>query len=265
MAIGDARREQVFPTLTALQIAMARRFASDAPRRFAPREVVYEIGARDAPCWLMLDGSADAIRRGAAGQSSLVTTYGPGQFTGETNQLSGRPALMTVVAGEAGAVAIPFDAPHLRALVIGSADVGETIMRAFILRRVMLIEAGQTGGAGSILVGRRDDPNIVRLAGFLTRNGYPHTIIAACEPEGLELVERLGIAAADLPLMICPNGTLLRSPSNVDAASCLGITPDLDSKIVHDVAVIGAGPAGAVAPRTVSSGMGTMGRSIALA
>lgn len=244
MAIGDSRREQVFPTLSALQVATARRFASGEPHRFGPRDVIYEIGDRNAPSWLVLDGSADAIRRGAAGQSALVTTYGSGQFTGETNQLSGRPALMSVVAGDAGATAIPFDAPHLRALVIGSAEVGETIMRAFILRRVMLIEAGQTGGAGSILVGRRDDPGIVGLSGFLTRNGYPHTVIAACEEEGRELVERLGVAPEDLPLMICPNGTVLRNPSDADAASCLGITPDIDSKTIYDVAVIGAGPAG---------------------
>jgi len=244
MAIGDARREQIFPTLSVLQIATARRFASGEPHRFGPREVVYDIGDRNAPSWLILDGSAHAIRRSVAGQSSLVTTYGPGQFTGETNQLSGRPALMSVVAGEAGAIAIPFDAPHLRALVIGSADVGETIMRAFILRRVLLIEAGQSGGAGSILVGRRDDAGIVGLSGFLTRNGYPHTVIAACEAEGRELVERLGVAPDDLPLMICPNGTVLRSPSNADAGSCLGITPDLDADKVYDVAVIGAGPAG---------------------
>ncbi|WP_342238476.1 FAD-dependent oxidoreductase [Inquilinus sp. OTU3971] len=240
MAIGDARREQMFPILSALQIATARRFASGEPRRFGPRDIVYEIGTRNAPCWLILEGSADAIRRSGAGQSSVVTTYGPGQ----TNQLSGRPTLMSVVAGDTGAVAIPFDASHLRALVIGSADVGETIMRAFILRRVMLIEEGQTGGAGSVLVGRRDDPDIVRLSGFLTRNGYPHTVIAACEAEGRELVERLGVAPEDLPLMICPNGTVLRRPGNADAASCLGITPDLDPETIHDVAVIGAGPAG---------------------
>ncbi|MEI5667883.1 FAD-dependent oxidoreductase [Bosea sp. CCNWLW174] len=244
MAIGDARREQVFPILSGLQIATARRFASGAPHGFGPGDVVYEIGDRNAPSWLILDGSADAIRRSAAGQSSLVTTYGPGQFTGETNQLTGRPALMSVVAGNAGAIAIPFDAPHLRALVIGSADVGETIMRAFILRRVMLIEAGQTGGAGSILVGRRDDPGIVGLSGFLTRNGYPHTVIAACEAEGRELVERLGVDRDDLPLMICPNGTVLRRPSNADAGACLGITPDLDADKIYDVVVIGAGPSG---------------------
>ncbi|WP_315975225.1 NAD(P)/FAD-dependent oxidoreductase [Phyllobacterium zundukense] len=174
----------------------------------------------------------------------MIATYGPGQFTGETNQLSGHASLASVVAGETGVIAIPFDAPHLRALVIGSADVGEEIMRAYILRRVSLIEEGRVGGAGSILVGRRDAPDIVRLSGFLTRNGYPHALVAACEAEGRELVERLGIAPEDLPLMICPNGTLLRNPSDADAASCLGIMPDLDPKNVYDVAVVGAGPAG---------------------
>ena len=247
MTVGDARREQLFPTLSAVQIATAGRFASGAPHHFSPREIIYETGDRSVPSWLILDGSAIASRHDGTGRSSLVTTYGPGQFTGETNQLSGRPSLMSVMAGDAGAMAIPFDAPHLRALVIGSADVGETIMRAFILRRVMLIEEGQTGGAGSILVGRRDDPDVVRLSGFFMRNGYPHTVIPACDAEGRELIERLGVAHEDLPLMICPNGTVLRSPSDADAASCLGITPDLDPNVVYDVAIIGAGPAGLAA------------------
>ena len=220
--------------------------ASRAESRAASAQATSSMRSAPATCpaWLILEGSADAIRRSAAGSRPLVATYGPGQFTGETNQFSGHATLASVVAGEKGVIAIPFDAPHLRALVIGSADVGETIMRAYILRRVSLIEEGRTGGAGSILVGRRDAPDIVGLSGFLTRNGYPHTLIAACEAEGRELVERLGIAPDDLPLMICPNGTLLRNPSNADAASCLGIMPDLDAKKVYDVAVIGAGPSG---------------------
>ncbi len=108
--------------------------------------------------------------------------------------MSGRGTLAAARAGAEGALALPFDAAHLRALIIGSADLGETIMRAFILRRVALIEAGtDDGSAGSVLVGRRDDPEVVRLRGFLTRNGYPHHLVAACEAEGLELVHRLGV------------------------------------------------------------------------
>ncbi|WP_316188072.1 MULTISPECIES: FAD-dependent oxidoreductase [unclassified Bradyrhizobium] len=259
MAISETRREQIFPTLSESQISVARRFASEDARRFDAHETIYDIGARNIPAWMILEGSADARMRGAAGKSSLVTTYRRGQFTGETNHLSGRPTLMSVVAGEQGALAVPFDAPHLRALVIASAEVGEIIMRAYILRRIMLIEEGQGGSAGSVLVGRSDAPEIVRLAGFLARNGYPFTTIDASESEGRELVQRLGIAADDLPLMICPNGTLLAKPSDADAASCLGILPVLDPQTVYDVAIVGAGPAGlAAAVYAASEGLSAL-------
>ncbi|GLH80728.1 thioredoxin reductase [Bradyrhizobium sp. SSBR45G] len=259
MAISEARRAQMFPTLSEMQISVALRFASAVARRFDAHEMIYDVGASNVPAWLILEGSADARMHGAAGTSSLITTYRRGQFTGETNHLSGRATLMSVVAGESGAVAIPFDAPHLRALVIGSAEVGETIMRAYILRRIMLIEEGEIGGAGSILVGRRDAPEIVRLSGFLARNGYPYTAIDAAEPEGRELVQRLGIAAEDLPLMICPNGRLLSNPSDADAASCLGILPVIDPSTVYDVAIVGAGPAGlAAAVYAASEGLSAL-------
>jgi thioredoxin reductase (NADPH) len=244
MALIDTRRDQMFPTLTIPQIETARRFASGEPRRFAAHETVFDIGARDVPAWLILEGSIVAVRRDGIGNEAPIVTHGAGQFSGETSQLSGHATLAAGKAGDEGALALPFDAAHLRALVIGSADVGETIMRAFILRRVALIEAGQGGGVGSVLLGRRDAPDLVRLSGFLTRNGYPHTVIAACEHEGRELIERLGVLEADLPIMICPNGTILHRPSDADAATCLGITPDLDPNKVYDVAVIGAGPAG---------------------
>ena len=84
MAITDARREQAYPTLSTFQIGMARRFASGEPRRFGPGDILYEIGTRNVPAWLILEGSADAIQRGGAGRSSVIATYGAGQFTGET-------------------------------------------------------------------------------------------------------------------------------------------------------------------------------------
>ena len=61
------------------------------------------------------------------------------------------------------------------------------------------------------------------------------------------MVERLGILPEDLPLMLCPNGTVLKRPTNAEAGICLGITPDLDPDHVYDVAIVGAGPAGLAA------------------
>lgn len=244
MATIDTRREQMFPTLSPAQIASAMRFASGAPRRFEPGETVYEIGARDTPAWLVIEGSIETSRRGALGSERAIVAHRAGQVSGEISQLSGGGALARGKAGEKGALAAPFDAAHLRALIVGSADLGEMLMRAFILRRVALIEAGSEGSAGSVIVGRREAPDVVRLSGFLTRNGYPFSLVAACEPQGRELVERLGVHEGELPLMVCPSGAVLKRPTDAEAALCLGILPEIDPARTFDVAIVGAGPAG---------------------
>jgi len=145
----------------------------------------------------------------------------------------------------------------VRALVVGSAELGEMIMRAFILRRVGLI---QDGGVGPVLVGRPGAVDLVRLQGFLRRNTYPYTVLdASADEEGRAVVQRLGVQPEELPLMICPNGTVLKRPTDAEAAICLGITPELDPQTLYDVAVVGAGPAGlATAVYAASEGLSVL-------
>ena len=95
---------------------------------------------------------------------------GVGQFTGEMSELSGRGTLASGRAGPEGCTALPFDAAHIRALIVGSAELGEILMRAFILRRVGLLQAD---GAGSVLIGIPGTADLGRLQNFLSRNGYP--------------------------------------------------------------------------------------------
>jgi len=237
----DARRDQMFPVLTAAQICVARRFAAGPAQHFEPGDVMFKLGERNVPSFLVLEGAIDVYRRDGIGHESQIVSHHPGQISGEVSQLGGRATLAEGRAGKDGCTALPFDGPHLRAMLIGSADLGELIMRAFILRRVGLLN---TDHVGSVLVGRPDDPELVRLQGFLTRNGYPNSIVDSATEEGRDLLDRLAIPISDLPLMICPNGTVLKQPSDADAASCLGITPELDSDKTYDVIVCGAGPAG---------------------
>ncbi len=242
----ESRRYQMFPVLSAEQIRLATRFASSGPHTFAPGEVVSEIGDRNSPARLILSGRLDVFRHdGLSMPEALITGHGKGQFSGEVSQLSGRPALAGARAGPEGCVALAFDAAHLKALIIGSADIGEIIMRAYILRRVELISFG---GSGSILIGHPGARDLVRLQGFLSRSGYPHVVLdAASDHEGHALVERLGILPDDLPLMVCPNGTVLKHPTDAEAACCLGIMPELDPATLYDVAIVGAGPSGLAA------------------
>jgi thioredoxin reductase (NADPH) len=245
MSLAETRSHQMFPVLDMAQIATAKRFASGEARRFAAGEIVFDVGERNVPAWLLMDGSIDIIRRDGLNHEAAIVTHRSGQMTGEISQLAGRASLAAGRAGPDGCTALPFDAPHLRALMVGSAELGEIVMRAFILRRVALI---QDGGAGSVLVGRPGSQNLVRLQGFLTRNSYPYTVLdATADEEGRAVVERLGVAPEELPLMLCPNGTVLKRPSDAEAGVCLGITPDLDPEKVYDVVVVGAGPAGLAA------------------
>jgi len=245
MALVDTRFDQMFPVLDALQLATAKRFASGRPRTFAASELVYDVGVRNSPAWLVLEGGLEIVRRDGLHRQSSVVSLSDGQFSGEVSQLAGQGTLAAAHAGPQGCTALPFDAAHIRALVVGSADVGEIVMRAFILRRVALL---QEGGVGSLIIGRPGSPDLLRLEGFLSRNAYPYTLLdSETDEAGHAAVERFGVLPDELPLMICPNGAVLKRPTDAEAAMCLGITPELDPKTVYDVAVVGAGPAGLAA------------------
>lgn len=253
----EARGDQMFPVLSQIQIEAARRFASGPPQHFAARDVVWATGDRDVPVWLVLDGSIDILRRDGLDDEAPITTHGAGQFTGEVSQINGRASIASARAGQDGATLLPVDPPHLRALMIGSAEVGEIVMRALILRRVRLIE---NGGSGTILIGAPNDAYLLRLQGFLTRNGYPNLVMdPKVDGEGRSFVERMALLPVDLPLIVCPNGSLLKRPNEQELAAALGIVPEIDPRKVYDVAIVGAGPAGlAAAVYSASEGLSTI-------
>ncbi len=90
-------------------------------------------------------------------------------------------------------------------------------MRALILRRVYLIEAG---ASGPVLVGPLTLPDMIRLQGFLTRNGQPYSILdPETDPDAVQMIARLSPQQGDYPLVVCPDGTLLRNPTEAGACA----------------------------------------------
>ena len=249
------RSAQRFPRLRETQLDVVRRFAEAHERHFAPGESMFEVGERAVPTWFLLHGSAEISGRDGLDQQIQLQTLANGQFTGELHQLTGKPTLAGAVAGPDGCIAIPLDAVRLRALIVGSAELGELIMRAFILRRIGLHERG----VGPILLGRAGSPDLLRLQTFLSRNAYPHLVLDCSSERGRQMIEALNLPSGDLPILVCACGRVLRRPSNEEAGVYLGITPTLRSEELYDVAVVGAGPAGlATAVYAASEGLSVL-------
>jgi thioredoxin reductase (NADPH) len=232
----------MFPTLEAAEIERVRRFGR--PCSYGAGEALAKEGVVGDGLIIILSGKVDVTQRGELGRRDLIVTHEPGSFMGELAQLAGRPALVDAYAQEpVKALVIPPD--KLRALLIAEAELGERIMRALILRRVGLIESR---GAGPVIIGRAEDGDVLRLEGFLRRNGHPHQRLdPETDPEAKALIERFHLEQCQLPIVLCPNGRLLRNPGEVDLARCIGLVGPIDPNRVYDVAIVGAGPAGLAA------------------
>jgi thioredoxin reductase (NADPH) len=250
----DSRRAQMYPLLSSADIERVRRFGT--PRRFSPGQMLVRTGETGHGLTLILAGEVDVTQHVEGGESQLIVTHRPGAFLGELAQLSGGSALVDAEAvGEVEGLVIPPD--RLRALLIGEAEIGERIMRALILRRVGLLEVGL---GGPVIVGREGDVDVLRLEGFLARNGHPHQHL---DPEGdpaaSALIDRFHVAAEELPIVLCPSGQLLRNPTENALARCLGLVGPIDPDRLFDVAVVGAGPAGlATAVYAASEGLSVL-------
>ena len=246
------RHEQTFPTLTPQEIARMRRFGEIATYRHG--EKLFETGKPGPGMFVILSGHVTITQRDGFGHVTPVIDQGPGQFLAEIGQLSGRVALVDGHAeGDVEALLIPPE--RLRALLVAEADLGERIMRALILRRVSLIQGGV---GGPVLIGPPGSGGVIRLQGFLTRNGYPHHLL---DPEkdhdAAELIARYSPSPADWPLVVAPDGTVLRNPSESGLARAMGMIRRLAKDKVYDVAVVGSGPAGlSTAVYAASEGLG---------
>src|SRR5271167_3134102 len=238
----EARRDQMFPVLEPAEVGQLWRFGE--LKSYAAGDRIVATGEVAPGAFVILAGRVDVTRRGMLGHSELIVTHGPGSFMGELAQLSGRPSLVDAYAKErVETLVIP--PRRLRDLLVEEAELGERIMRALILRRVGLLD---TGAGGPIIVGTADNADVLRLEGFLTRNGHPHQRFdPQADPCAQTLIERFHIGSRELPIVLCPDGRLLRNPSDVELARCIGLVKPIDPDKIYDVVIVGAGPAGLAA------------------
>jgi thioredoxin reductase (NADPH) len=241
LPLTSSRIEKIFPKLTPAQI---RRVAAHGHMRVVERgEVLVEQGDTSVPFFVVITGELEIVRPSAA-YETLVTVHGSGQFTGEVNTLSGRRSFIRVRPTKPGKV-IELDHQHMLTLVQTDAELGEILMRAFILRRVELVAAGV---GDIVLIGSTHSAGTLRIKEFLMRNGHPYSYIdLERDPDVQNLLDSFQISASEIPVLICQGQVVLRNPGNQQIADCLGFNESIDQTQVRDLVVIGAGPSGLAA------------------
>ena len=248
----EQRRAQMFPKLTSAQLTRLERQGTRIQTRAG--EILVDVGAPPRGVFVVAAGSVEALAPPSAAQAAsgyeLLYLLSPGDFTGEMSTLRGTPALVRVRVREAGTVLL-IDAEQLRRIVQNDAELSELFMRAFILRRMGVIESGHSE---VLLLGSDHSADTLRLREFLTRNARPYVNIdIEHDADAQALLERFHVRSEDVPVVICRGGELLKNPSNGDVAECLGLNaPPADDR-VHDLLIIGAGPAGLAAAVYASS------------
>jgi thioredoxin reductase (NADPH) len=235
-------RAEAFPALTAAQITRIRELGR--VRKVELGEVLFEPGLTNAPFWVLLSGSLDILLPDETGSERAILTFHAGAFTGEMPMLSNRGALARGRVSQAGEF-IELNSQQLHALLARDAELNEILMRAFLLRRILLLSSGY---GNVILMGSRHSPATLRLRDFLTRNAHPHTYIDLDTDKGSQaMLDRFSVKVEEIPIVICNGKTVMRNPSTHELARCLGFNYSIEPTEVHEVVIVGAGPAGLAA------------------
>jgi thioredoxin reductase (NADPH) len=241
LPVTRTRVEHIFPKLTPAQIN--RIAARGYMREIHIGEVLVEQGDSNVPFFVVDSGEIEIVRPCGVVET-LITVHGSGEFTGEVNMLSGRRAIFRARVTKPGKV-IELDRQHMMALVQNDVEIGDILMRAFILRRVELVAAGV---GDVVLVGSTHSAGTFRIKEFLMRNGHPYRYIDLEHDSDVQtLLDSFHIVAGEIPVVICRGERVLRNPANQEIADCLGFNESVDQTQVRDLVIIGAGPSGLAA------------------
>ena len=242
-----------FPRLDEGQI---RALEEQGERRRTQRgDVLFREGDRSYDFHVVLAGKVAIVEGYGSGHERTIGVHGERRFLGELNLLTGQAAFLTAVVVEPGEVlVVPPD--RLRALVTQDATLGDLVLRAFLLRRSVLIGLG----AGFRIIGSRYSPDTRRIRDFAARNRVPHHWIdLENDPEAEALVREVGVSPDETPVVIWRGREVLRNPSNAELARLFGLPRPRGKDGVRDVVVVGAGPAGlAAAVYAASEGLETV-------
>jgi thioredoxin reductase (NADPH) len=250
----DEIRSVAFPTLTRDQIQYLERYGE--VRETEAGQVLFTEGDRSYDFIVILEGEVE-IAENFEGKRRTIAVHGAHRFLGEMNMLTGQSVYLSAVVREGGEVlAIPPE--NLKEIITEEPTLSDTILKAFIARRSVLMRAG----AGLRIVGSRHSRDALRLREFAVRNRLPHEWIELEEDgeRARALLGRFGVQPRETPVAVwLGEKNVLKNPSNADLARTIGLDVDTSIEQVYDLIVVGAGPAGlAASVYGASEGLSTL-------
>lgn len=232
-------RNGAFPRLDDQQRARLR--ALGKVREVESGEVLFRDGDEGYDFFVVESGVV-AIVQGYGSENRVIAVHGPHRFLGELNLLSGSRVYLTAVVRDPGEV-IQVPVAALRALVAEDEELSNIVLRAYLSRRSILIEAE----AGVKVVGSRYSKDTRRLREFLQRNRVPYQWMdLETDAEADILLRALGVEPDETPVVLGGDG-VLRNPSNAQLAAMLGLSSRGAPPAMCDLVIVGGGPAGLAA------------------
>src|SRR5689334_18731162 len=152
-----------YPRLSEMQIATLE--SGGTRRSVSPGEILVREGTHSDNVYVILSGKVAVIASEGEGEQRVIRVHGPRRFLGELGDLEGQAAFYTAEVVEAGEVLV-VPAKLLRTLVNEDPVLSDVILRAYLVRRTLLIEEG----AGFRIIGSCYSPDTTRLREFAARN-----------------------------------------------------------------------------------------------
>ena len=234
----DARQSEAFPRLTPAQLVRIE--PHGRRRRVEQGEVLGEPGEPVTRIFVVVSGELEVVLP-PRWTAEAAPRFSTGMFTGERSILAGGRFLARIQAAMPGEV-IEVGRESLLRLIQTDTELNDVFLRAFILRRLQLIEQGL---GDVLLLGSNHCQGSLHIREFLTRNGHPYKFVDLdTDADSQAMLDQFHISAGDVPVVICRGTVVLRNPTIQEVADCLGLNPTIDRTAVCDLVIIGAGPAG---------------------
>ena len=214
-------------------------------KHFMKGDLLWEAGQYNPYMYVVLEGGIEIkdVRTG-----EYIASHRKGQFSGDIDLLSGRPSLVSAYA-ESDSEYVLVPAERVKSVLSESPEDSEIIFRAFVMRRALLIEMTGSGRStiGVQVMGSRFCPDTLRVREFLARNRIPQTWKdLEDDADTQKMLMEFDVKEEETPVVMLPNGKMLRAPSNGELAKLLGLKHEVETQL-FDLVIVGAGPAGLAA------------------